>query len=139
MQRFIFPAFLIAQSLSWNVALAETPSPLDPQIEKALEQTQATLKDPVLREKAIGNSKDAQSADNAVQQIAGNAVQSQKIYELAAQVMSDLVIQSKGDPKAMEAILENAKKNPEALANTFTPEEKKMLTEISQNIPAKLP
>ncbi len=104
-----------------------------------LQQTQNTLIDPVQRQKAIGSSPSAQSADSSVQQLTASPAQTQKVYELASKVMGDLVQHTKGDPKQMESVLENAKNNPEAFANTFTPEEKKMLNDISQNIPAKMP
>ncbi len=107
--------------------------------DKALKDTQELLRSQSQRDKAIKESPDAANADRAVEQLTGTAEGKQQVYELASDVMANLVKQTNGDTAKMNQLLEEAKKNPEAFANTFSSDQKQKLRDISQKIPAKMP
>jgi len=92
---------------------------------KALDETLSILTSPEKRKLILDNDPKAKEADDFALQVGSNAANQQKIYELAAKVMTDLAKNGKWDPDKMMQILEKANKDPEAFANTFSPEQKK--------------
>lgn len=105
-----------------------------PQETKALDETLSILLSPDQRKQIIDKEPKAKEADDFALQVGGNAANQQKIYELAAKVMADLAKNGKWDPDKMMQILEKANKDPESFANTFSPEQKKMLQELAAEI-----
>jgi uncharacterized alpha-E superfamily protein len=101
---------------------------------KALDETLSILVSPEQRKQILDKDPKAKEADDFALQVGGNAANQQKIYELAAKVMADLAKSGNSDPDKMMQILEKANKNPEAFANTFSPEQKKMLQELAAEI-----
>ncbi|NBY21120.1 hypothetical protein EBQ74_12995 [bacterium] len=59
---------------------------------------------------------------------------SEEIYQLAAQIMENLVREAQGDPDKMMKILEKAQQNPSAFADTFSEEQKRKLKELGKKI-----
>lgn len=100
--------------------------------QKALGGAIQELTDPSKREAAIKNDPKAVKSDQMVKEVGGEY--SEEIYQLAGKVMESLASEAGGDPEKMEKILEKAQKNPEAFANTFSDEQKRMLNQLSKKI-----
>jgi len=128
----MIPLLLVFLSFS-PVAFSE---PMDANILKALEETQAVIRNPGERADVAAKSPAAQEAARRVDMLGGSAENSEAIFELAAQIMGDLAKQTGGDPDKMQQILDQAAKNPEAFGNRLTPQQKQKLHELSLRLPA---
>lgn len=101
--------------------------------DEAIRKTQELLKNQAERNKVIGETSAATTADGKVKGLAGTAADEQAIYELAAEVLGNM----KGKtPEQMSKVVGDADSNPAGFAETWTPEQKKKLKEISDRIPA---
>lgn len=119
--------------LSLNLA-AET---FDKSTQEALDGTMELLRSPGKRDDAIKGDAKAKAADAQVKALAGDPATTQKLYELSALIMENLVKQANGDPEKMMKILEAAQKDPSAFANTWSPEQRQMLKDLGQQIEKK--
>lgn len=105
----------------------------DAENEAAVKEVQDQMKSPEFHKKAAKESPQAKEVEKYVKEISGSGKSEQEIYNLAAEVLGNL----KGsDPEAMKQLLEQAGGNPENFANSWTPEQKKKLKEISARLPA---
>ena len=94
---------------------------LDTNAQQALDKTQALLRDPSQRANAAGKDSAAHDADANVSSLTkGNAQQSQEVYEISAEVMENIVKQTNGDPVKLQALLQEAQKNPQAFLNSMS-------------------
>lgn len=100
--------------------------------ENALSGALDELRDPVKRSENLKKDPKAAKSDEMVKEVGGEF--SEEIYGLAGEAMQNLVRSTQGDTAKMEKILQAAEKNPEAFANSFTPEQKKALRELSNKI-----
>lgn len=107
---------------------------LDKYDEQALQQTTELLTDKTIREKAISKDPKAQQADAYAKKVAGE--KTEDVYALAAKVFDRLVRKYGGDVDKLKEVIAKAQKDPAGFATTeFSPEEIKMLKEISAQIP----
>ena len=90
------------------------------------------LTHPEIRAEQLKSDKKALESDRAVKELGGEY--SEEIYQLAAQIMENLVREAQGDPDKMMKILEKAQQNPSSFANTFTEEQKRKLKELGKKI-----
>ena len=131
---------LLSLSLNFNSSAfaqnARGTSQPDVHTQEALTKTQDLLRDSQKRQQAIREGGPAaQKADETVQRLTGGDPQlNQMIYSLSADVFANLVNMSHGDPKLIQQILEDVKKNPAAFAESFTPEQRQKLREISERL-----
>lgn len=132
-------------SMARNIALAvlligriepfEAQAQLDPASQEALQKTNELLRSPEQREELKAKDPAAKKADAYVQALGGSAANSQKVYDLSAQVFQKLVEKYKGDPEKLKAVIERAQKDPEGFARSeFTAEELRALKELSGQI-----
>jgi hypothetical protein len=68
-----------------------------------------------------------------VTNISGGGANEEAIYKMAAEVLGNMKGKS---PAEMAKILEDAKQNPEAFVNSWTPEQQAKLKELSERMPA---
>ncbi|MBI3541678.1 MAG: hypothetical protein HY075_00165 [Deltaproteobacteria bacterium] len=116
-----------------SVALAGQGKELDAASTEALDKTKKLLADPKEREKAVAADARATDADqNARQAAGGSEANTQKLYELSAEVMDTITRESGGDPEKMQSLIADALKNPEAFAAKFTPDQKARLKAIAE-------
>lgn len=101
-----------------------------------IEAAQEGITNPAKRSKAIKKSAAAAKADATVQAIGGPEA-AQDIYQLAADVVSDLMKQTGGDPDKMQAILEQAQKDPEGFAKRFPASRRASLKKIADKVEAQ--
>ncbi|NBX69633.1 MAG: hypothetical protein EBR01_11800 [Proteobacteria bacterium] len=123
--------FLISLIASFflPVALADN---LNQEQKNALKEVMNQLTNPSARMEQLKNDKRAQDSDKAVKELGGEY--SEEIYQLAAQIMENLVREAQGDPDKMMKILEKAQQNPSAFADTFSEEQKRKLKELGKKI-----
>ena len=130
---YYFLVSLIFASFA-QIGFSETSSADDQAVQEALGLTQKALSDPAQRSKIIQSSPAAKQTNKGVEALMGNAENTQKLYEMAADVMQTLVKLSDGDPDKMMKILEKAQKDPESFAKTFTKKQLSMLRELAKKV-----
>lgn len=107
---------------------------LDSNQKVALEQTLELLRTPEKRNAFIAKDSNAKAADQNLKGIAGTEQNTQKLYELAALLMTSLVEKSQGDPEKMIELLEKAQRDPASFAATFNDQQKAMLKEVATSV-----
>lgn len=107
----------------------------------ALKQTQDLLKDKAARDKAIKGDSHAVEADANAGRVAGTAENKEATYGLSSEIMAYLVKKTAGDPIALQKIMNDAQRNPEAFAESLPPEYQSKLRGLAGKIEAdkKLP
>lgn len=107
---------------------------LDPVSQAALAATLQLLREPALRNPAIAGNPQAAGIDRQIQSIAGSPQLTQEIYELAAEIFSDLTRSSGGDVGKMSEALERATTDPVGFATTLSASTLERLHAISIRI-----
>lgn len=105
----------------------------DEETDKAIGEVQEMMKSPDFSKNASKNSPEAQQVADQVKALAGSSAEEQEIYKLAAEVLGNMKGQSVDD---MKQTLEKAQSNPEAFANSWTPEQLAKLKSLSERLPA---
>ena len=111
----------------------------DQQNAEALEKTQALLRDREQRNAAMKDAPDAQANHNALEKVVGAGANTDAVYDLSADIFANIVKESKGDPLAMQQMMMDAQKNPQAFLNKLTPEQQARLKAISSQAEARQP
>lgn len=115
---------------------AEVVQDLDADTMKALQETQDVLRNPALRAMQPEMKGPAGAAlQGQLDALGGTSADQEKIYQMAAEILGDLAKQANGDPAQMEKILEQAKKNPEAFANSLTPQQQQQIKDLAKKLP----
>lgn len=94
----------------------------------------ALLNNPVALEQYISQHAEAQAADQKVQNLAGNSQNKAQIYQLASEIFASLLQQYNGDPNALMQAMAQAQSNPEAFANSLSPDQKQKIKRIALDI-----
>jgi hypothetical protein len=100
----------------------------------ALEQTQTTLRDRQQRANAVHQNADATALDKNIQSMTGSPATSDRIYDLSADILADLVNRAQGDPEKLQELVHEAQKNPEAFANSLSPAQREQIHSIAGEI-----
>jgi hypothetical protein len=108
---------------------------LDPAVADALNKTQSVITNPSERAKVIQTDPKAKAATQQVSILAGTPENEQKIYSLASDIFGSLVKETGGDVNKMQALIEEASKNPSAFASKFTPAQLSQLSALAKQIP----
>lgn len=103
--------------------------------QQALQQTQDLLINPAERQKALNADPAAKANDAKVQQLLG--ADSQKAYELSAQLMSTIVAQTGGDPQKMQQLMLELQSNPHALEKLLTPSQRDQIRKMASDLEAR--
>ena len=98
---------------------------------EAVQSTQQNLRNEKARSQIIGESKAAQANDQKTSELAGSSENKEKIYDISADIMANFEGKS---VEEMEAILNQASKDPEGFMRSLTPEQRAKIKEISQQI-----
>lgn len=115
--------------LSANFAYA-----LDQASQEAKKQTSDMLRDPKQREQAVNENDKTKAAHKNMERVTGNPANTQKAYEISADIMDSMVNQTGGDPAQMQKILEEAQRDPEGFYKKLTPEQRKQIQELAGKI-----
>lgn len=109
------------------------PTMTDAQINaEALRNTQQLLRNPSEREKAIANDPKAVEADSKAKQLLGP--NTEKAYELSAQLMQTIVAETNGDPQKMQQLMQELQSNPHALEKYLTPAQRDMIRQMASDV-----
>ena len=111
----------IATLVVFFVSVSAGAQTLDAASQQALTETLKLLRDPALRDAAIAGSPQAGGIDRQIQSMAGSPELTQEIYELAAEIFSDLTRGTGGDVGRMSEALERARTDPAAFAAMLSP------------------
>lgn len=101
--------------------------------DKAIGEVQDMMQKPEFRENASKGSKEASAIVENVKTISGGKENEDEIYKMAAEILGNMKGKS---PEEMTKILEEAKRNPEAFVQTWSPEQKEKLKKLSERLPA---
>jgi hypothetical protein len=122
-----------AQPLGQSGNSQITPTMTDSEInEEALRNTQRLLRDPNERQNAIANDPTALQADQRARQLLGP--NSEKAYELSAQLMQTIVRETNGDPQKMQKLILELQSNPHALEKFLTPAQRDMIRQMASDV-----
>ena len=103
----------------------------DEHVQKALQQTQQQLRDKNEREKAVNENEKTKAADAYIDQV---GINKDETYDLTADIMADLVKQTEGDPKKLQELMEQAKRDPAAFARSLSPENQRKIQDLAKPI-----
>lgn len=107
---------------------------LDAASSESLAAALRMLQDPSLRGPAVAADPRAAAVDKQIQGLAGSPQLTQELYELAAQVMSELTDNSGGDVRRMTEALERGQTDPAAFAALLSPATLERLRDLSVKI-----
>ena len=122
----ISSSLLLSFSQAWSQTSGSEKSPT--------QKTVDLLNSPEKRKKAAKKDKASQDAHQKVLDISGSQENTDKIYKLTSMIFQRLAGEQGGDAAKMQTLVDKALKNPEAFADQFTPEERKLLKEIAGSI-----
>ena len=108
----------------------------DPGAAAALAETLKALTDPNGKATPLGDGTGSAEIDQQVRALTGSPQLTQEVYNLAAQVLADLVQSTGGDMGKLFDALERAKSDPGAFVATLSPQTRDRLKELSDKIAA---
>jgi hypothetical protein len=104
---------------------------LDPASASALAETLRILGDPSARGSAVAGNPGASDIDRQVQSLGGSPENSQAVYNLAGEVLADLVRSTGGDTGKLLELLQRAQTDPNGFADALSPTTLQHLRELS--------
>ena len=108
---------------------------LDAASAEALAATLRLLQDPVARDAALAGSPQGPALDRDIQALTGGSpALTQELYALAAQVFSELALNSGGDLGRMNQALDGGRGNPAGFAAFLSPETLARLRDLASRI-----
>lgn len=111
---------------------------LDKYNQDALNKTQEMLRNKSQRDAVIKNTPQAQEYIQKMNQMGMNGSQQDKTFDITADIFGTLVKDSNGDASAMQKLLLNAQKDPQAFYNSLSPEQKKMIQSLGLEMEARM-
>lgn len=135
MKNILLLVFIFILSFNFsNVVVAQN----DQATEKALKDTQNLLKNKSQREALFKKDSKAKEADSKVNSVTGDdAANSQKLYDISADIMPSLMQAVGNDPnKAME-LLQKAQTDPEGFYKSLPPEIREKIRGVASDIESK--
>lgn len=103
----------------------------------ALQQTQAMLTNPALRNAAIGKDAAAMQANAQTQTTAGTAANTERMYQISSNLMAELVKQTGGDPIKLQLLMQQAQADPQAFAQQhMSAADQAAVHQLSLQVPA---
>jgi hypothetical protein len=116
--------------------LAPQAHALDKESQEALDKTKRLLTNPNERKEAIKNDEQAKAAHGKVEALGGTSQQTEKVYDISAQVMDKMVKDANGDPAKMQEMMANAQKNPEAFLKSLPAEQRQAIERLAKELEA---
>lgn len=129
--RYLYKGLLVSSVLTLSLSVFADESAVNA---KALEQTMEMLQNRMQREEAIKGDKDAEKADNMAKDLVGGGENLEKLYKLSAKVFRDVANKKNGNLTDMMETLQKAQQDPEGFYKNLTPEQKKMVEQISKDV-----
>jgi len=113
--------------------LNATATKTDAQINaEALRKTQDLLRNQAERQKAIANDPKAQSVDSNAKALLG--ANTEKAYELSAQLMERIVAETGGDPQKMQKLILDLQSNPQSLEKYLSPAQRDLIRQMASDV-----
>lgn len=100
--------------------------------EQARQKTNELLMNKAARDKYIKGKAGAMAADQKVHAITSDPKQQEAIYQEAANVFNEVHAKVKGDPKALEKMMDEAHKNPKAFYESLSPAQQQSLRDLAK-------
>lgn len=116
-----------------NATPNATTTKTDAQINaEALRKTQDLLRNQAERQKAIANDPKAQSVDSNAKALLG--ANTEKAYELSAQLMERIVAETGGDPQKMQKLILDLQSNPQSLEKYLSPAQRDLIRQMASDV-----
>lgn len=113
--------------------LDATTTKTDAQINaEALRKTQDLLRNQAERQKAIANDPKAQSVDSNAKALLG--ANTEKAYELSAQLMERIVAETGGDPQKLQKLILDLQSNPQSLEKYLSPAQRDLIRQMASDV-----
>lgn len=112
MLKIIKLLFLVAFTSASYMSFANDE--LDKSSEEALQKTKEVLLDASKRKEAMKDNNKAQEGDKHLESFTGSAQNKEAMYRMSADIMENIVKSTNGDAAAMQKMMEDAQKDPEA-------------------------
>ncbi len=100
----------------------------------ALQKTQAMLRSPAARGEVIRGDAGAGAAHARVEKLTRSAQHQQRIYDIAADVLSDVAARGQGDPAQMSKIMEAARQDPAAFLQGLSAEQQAAIHRLAEEL-----
>jgi hypothetical protein len=105
---------------------------MDEAAAKAMQETNAMMLDPKMREAALAQDPNAKATAEQVKALAkGDPAKEAQLYKMASEAFTKMATEANGDDAKIQEMLEKAKTNPEAFGQNFTEEQKKLLRDLA--------
>lgn len=125
-------ALISAMSIYSFSASAEELKKVDAE---ALDKTVEMLNNRQQREEYANQSEQSKKADKMAKDLFG-AQGADKAYAAAAEILKTMVQQTNGDPAAMQKMMNDAQKNPEAFMKSLSSEHQNMIRKLAEDVEA---
>ena len=128
-------SIVILAGLSMGPNRGLVAEPPDPIVESALREVQDMMKNSTLRNQEINKTKEGRAAAQKLQGLGGSHETNEEVYGLAAEIFTQMVRDTGGDPDKLKAKVAEAQKDPEAFAASWKSGQQQRLKEISRKMP----
>jgi hypothetical protein len=112
---------------------------LDRHAKEALQKTQALLRDPAARAETIKADPKARAANGRAEAVARSPKNTQRMYEISADVLETVAVQGQGDPERMNKIVEAAGRDPAAFLQSLPPEQRAAIQQLAAELAREHP
>ncbi len=129
--RYLLP-LLVALVLAGTLAVEAQG--LDAASAEALAATLRLLQDPVARDAALAGNPPSAALDRDIQAMTGSPALTQEFYALAAQVFTELTLNSGGDLGRMNQALASGRGDPAGFAAFLSPDTLTRLRDLATRI-----
>lgn len=102
-------------------------------VQEAVQDTKSLLRDRGRRDQTL-TGEAAKKVDKGLDDLTGSRNTSDEVYGLTADLLEPLMKKAGDDPDKLQKMVDEAQKNPEAFAETFTPEQREKLRAIAGEI-----
>jgi hypothetical protein len=101
----------------------------------AIKAIQSMLSEPAARLEEANKTSKGKKAIQDVEKLGLSTEGNEKLYQLAGEVMTNLIKDSKGDLNKLNDLMLKAQDNPEKFFSSWTPEQKAKLRAIAKSFP----
>lgn len=135
--RFTLLALLLTPLIAHAQSQPAESNGLDKYSQEALEKTQKLLTDPAQRQKAIATDQKAQAVHKQVEMVSGSPQNTDKMYQMAAEIMKTVAVQANGNPAKMQELMMQAQRDPAAFLRSLPHEHQAQIQAIAHEATRK--
>ena len=112
---------------------------LDKNQQEALRKTQDMLRSPAARGDAVRADPKARAANQRVESLGRSPKNTQRMYEISADVLGEVTARGGGDPARMNQVVEQAQRDPAAFLQSLPPEQQAAIKQLAEELAREHP